>query len=321
MNEDKKVSIITCFYNEEKYLAKAIDSVLAQTYSNFELILVNDGSTDRSDEIVKGYGDDRIIYISYAGNKHQAYARNRGIEAATGDYIGFFDGDDILEPDKIEKQVKYLNDHADLILISGGYAYMDSEGNISDKIVVPQYQSDEEIKARMLFGDCIAFAGAALLRKEIIDRHQIRFDETLRIAEDYRFFISVLPYGKCVNVEECFFCYRVNHGSKSSIAARNDRIGHDADVSKVLERAWKTRGFLLEKKDISFIYKVLNRGIKVWKLSDIVNGVQTYRKIKRQLDKLQLNEGKLILQYYKQQWLRTYHIYWFVRNLTRIVRG
>lgn len=316
MAENKKVSIITCFYNEEKYLEKAIDSVLAQTYSNFELILVNDGSTDRSDEIVRRYQDNRIIYISYEGNKHQSYARNRGIEAATGDYIGFFDGDDIMLPDKVEKQVKYLDGHLDVILVSGGYAYMDSKGNVSDEIIVPQYQSDEEIKAHMLFRNCIAFAGAALLRKEIIDRYRIRFDETIRItAEDYCFFISVLPYGKCVNVEDCFFYYRVNHGSKSSVAARNDKAGWDADEIKVLERAWKMRGFLLERKEISFIYVVLDRGIKAWKPKDILTGIGTYRKIKRQLGKLQLNEGKLILQYYKQQWLRTFHIYWFIKKM------
>lgn len=319
MTENKKVSIITCFYNEEKYLAKAIDSVLAQTYSNFELILVNDGSTDRSDEIVKGYHDDRIIYISYEENRHQSYARNRGIEAAAGDYIGFFDGDDIMVPDKMEKQVKYLDENTDVALVSGSYAYMDREGNVSDEIVVPQYQSNEEIKAQMLFRNCIAFAGGALMRKEIIDRYQIRFDETIKnTAEDYNFFISVLPYGKCINVENCFFCYRVNHGSKSSIAARNDKVGYEADEVKVLERAWKMRGFSLEKKEISFIHTVLDRGIKPWKPKDILNGIQTYMKIKRQLDQLQLNEGKLILRYYKKQWFRTYHIYWFVKKLMGI---
>lgn len=319
MIENKKVSIITCFYNEEKYLKKAIDSVLAQTYSNFELILVNDGSTDRSDEIVKSYQDNRIVYISYEGNKHQSYARNRGIEAATGDYIGFFDGDDIMVPDKIEKQVKYLGENKDVILVSGSYAYMDSKGNVSDEIIVPQYKSDEEIKAQMLFRNCIAFAGAALMRKEIIDRYQLRFDETIRItAEDYYFFISVLSHGKCVNVEDCFFYYRVNHGSKSSIAARNDKAGCDADEIKVLEQAWKMRGFLLDKKEISFIYVVLDRGIKAWKPKDILKGIRTYRKIKTQLGKLQLNEGKLILRYYKQQWLRTYHTYWFLKKLMRI---
>ena len=79
MLEDKKVSIILCFYNEEKYLAKAIDSVLAQTYSNFELIIINDGSSDSSDEIVKGYQDDRIRYTVNKENKRLAYCRNRGL--------------------------------------------------------------------------------------------------------------------------------------------------------------------------------------------------------------------------------------------------
>ncbi len=315
MIEDKKVSIITCFYNEEKYLSKSIDSVLAQTYTNFELILVNDGSTDQSDEIVKRYHDDRIIYLSYAGNKRQAYARNKGMEVATGDYIGFFDGDDILVPDKIEKQVKYLNENEDTILVSGSFAYMDENGNVDEKVIIPQYQSDREIKAHMLYRDCIAFAGGALLRRKILEQYGIWFDETRIVAEDYCFFISILPYGKCVNLEDCFFYYRVNHGSKSSMHIKNDQARRDADVCKALEYAWKTRGFSLGSGEIAFIYKVLNRGTKVWKPKEVLSGIFIYRKIKSQLEKLQLNEGKLILHYYKQQWLRTFHLYWFIKKV------
>ena len=85
MIEDKKVSIILCFYNEEKYLAQAIDSVLAQTYHNFELIIINDGSTDGSDAIIKQYSDERLIYRINDEHRRLAYSRNRGLELATGD--------------------------------------------------------------------------------------------------------------------------------------------------------------------------------------------------------------------------------------------
>lgn len=316
MAEDKKVSIIECFYNEEKYLAESIESVLTQTYGNFELILVNDGSTDRSDEIVRRYHDKRIVYISYTGNKRLAYARNRGLEQVTGDYIGFFDGDDIMVPDKLEKQVEYLNKHRDITLVSGGFSYMDRGGKIDSEISKPVCYSDEQIKAYMLYGNCIACAGGALFRRELIDKFQIRFDESNRASEDYRFWIEMLPFGKFTNVDERFFYYRVGHGSKSSLIVKDNEKSYDAEVKKILERAWRMRGFRLAEEDIFFIYKHLYKHIKVWKPIDVMRGIRIYNKIRKQLTGLELKEGRLILQYYKQQWLCSYHIYWLMRKVT-----
>lgn len=314
MVEDKKVSIILCFYNEEKYLEKAINSVLAQTYSNFELIIVNDGSTDGSDKIVKNYHDDRIVYESYEGNKRLAYARNRGLKLATGDYIGFFDGDDIMVPDKMEKQVKYLKEHNDIILVSGGYSYMDAEGKTDGKIIMPKYQSNEQIKAFILFRNCIA-GGAALFRREVIDKHCIHFDEANKASEDYRFWIDMLPYGNFANVEDCFFYYRINHGSKASMVVRQDKQNYDIEVKKIMEHAWGMRRFLLEEAEISFIYHFLNKNTRIWKPHDIRMGICLYGKIKKQIDKMKLDEGKLILQYYKKQWLRSYKTYWLISKV------
>lgn len=318
MIEDKKVSIILCFYNEEKYLEKAISSVLAQTYSNFELIIVNDGSTDGSDNIVKSYHDDRIVYESYEGNRRLAYARNRGLELATGDYIGFFDGDDVMVSDKIEKQVKYLKEHNDIILVSGGYAYMDAEGNVDEEIIMPKYRSNEQIKAFILYRNCIACAGAALFRREVIDKHHIQFDETNKASEDYLFWIDMLPYGNFANVGECFFYYRINHGSKASMIVKQGKQDYDMEVKKILDYAWSMRGFSLEQKEVSFIYNFFNKNNKIWKPNDILMGVCIYQKIKKQIGKLKLVEGKLILQYYKKQWFRAYKTYWLINKVIGI---
>ena len=320
MLEDKKVSIILCFYNEEKYLAKAIDSVLAQTYSNFELIIINDGSSDSSDEIVKSYQDDRIRYTVNKENKRLAYCRNRGLELATGDYIGFFDGDDIMMPEKMECQVRYLKEHEDIMLVSGGYAYMDGNGNVDKNAVMPKCRSNDQIKAFMLFGNCIACAGAALFRREIIDRYHIRFDETNKASEDYRFWIDMLPYGKVANVEEVFFHYRINHGSKSSVIVRKDESAYDRELRKVLEYAWTMRGFVLQEKELMFIYDFLHKNVRVWKPGDIINGIVSYKKIKAQLTRLKLSEEKYILEYYKRQWMRTYKIYWLINKFIKLER-
>ena len=318
MLEDKKVSIILCFYNEEKYLAKAIDSVLAQTYSNFELIIINDGSSDKSEEIVKSYQDDRIKYVVNKENKRQAYCRNRGLKLATGDYIGFFDGDDIMMPDKMEWQVKYLKEHEDIMLVSGGYAYMDGNGNVDENAVMLQYRSDDQIKAFMLFGNCIAFAGAALFRREIIDKYHVCFDETNKASEDYRFWIDMLPYVKVANVDEIFFYYRINHGSKSSIIVKRDESAYNRELRKVMEHAWIMRGFALGEKEFAFIFDFLFKNVKIWKPFDIMNGIRTYRKIKKQLKDLKLSEGKYILKYFRLQWMRTYNMYWMLNRFIKL---
>lgn len=316
MSEEKKVSIILCFYNEEKYLAKAIDSVLAQTYSNFELILVNDGSTDGSDAIVKSYQDERIKYISYEINRHQAYARNKGLELATGDYIGFFDGDDIMLSDKLKKQVEFLNKNKHIMLAGGGYAYMDAEGSVFGKIIEPVCKNDLEIRAYMLFGNCFC-TGGVLFRRSIVEQYHLHLDESNRASEDYDFWMEMLPYGKVANLDDCLYYYRTNHGSKSSAVVESDEKAYDNEVMKILERAWKRRGFFLDSSSLTFLYFHLFKQKRAWKLTDIIQGCRTYKKIKQQLKKLGLKEEGWILKYYKQQWKRTYHTYWLINSIIR----
>lgn len=103
-----KVSIITPLYNSEKYIADAIDSVLEQSYTNFELIIIDDCSKDNSVKAVKSYTDVRIRLICLKENKGAGIARNKGIHAATGRYIAFLDSDDVWLPNKLEKQVQFM---------------------------------------------------------------------------------------------------------------------------------------------------------------------------------------------------------------------
>lgn len=318
MSEDKKISIILSFYNEERYLKKAIDSVLAQTYHNFELIIINDGSDDGSESIVNSYSDERIIYEKNSENRRLAYSRNRGLELATGDYIGFFDADDIMMPDKMEKQIRYFKEHRDVTLISGGYKYMDADGNVEDAVIVPEYRNNEQIRAYMLYRNCIACAGATLFHRSIIEKYNIRFDETNMASEDYRFWIDMLPYANAVNLEDCFFCYRVNHGSKSAAIVNEDKSAYDREIRKLLEHAWAQRGFLLEESDVSFMYDFFYRQKRIWKLPDICRGISIYKRIKEQIRVLQLREGELILRYYKKQWARGYQVYWLIKGIAGV---
>src|SRR5688572_2119038 len=103
-----KVSVILPVYNGEKYLREAIESILCQTYEDFEFIIINDGSTDKSEEIILSYKDGRIVYSKNEFNKGLIYSLNKSIELASGELIARMDADDIAFPDRLQKQVDYF---------------------------------------------------------------------------------------------------------------------------------------------------------------------------------------------------------------------
>jgi glycosyltransferase involved in cell wall biosynthesis len=113
-----KVSVIMTIFNGKKFLHEAIDSVLLQTLKDFELIIIDDGSTDSSLEIVKSYNDQRIKLLINEVNRGQSYSRNRGIKMASGEYIAVMDGDDIMYPNRLEIQMNYLKVNAASICFS-----------------------------------------------------------------------------------------------------------------------------------------------------------------------------------------------------------
>ena len=107
-----KVSVITPMYNCEKFISETIESVLNQTYTNWEMIIIDDCSTDKSNQIVKQYieRDKRIRLIALNENSGAAVARNKGIEVSSGRFIAFLDGDDLWEPNKLEKQIQFMTE-------------------------------------------------------------------------------------------------------------------------------------------------------------------------------------------------------------------
>jgi len=116
-----KVSTIIPAYNCERYIKETIESVLSQTYKDIELIIIDDGSTDRTGEIVRSF-ESKVEYIRQSKNTGPSAARNRGIEKAKGEYIAFLDGDDVWMPTKIEEQIKLLESNKDIALVySNGY--------------------------------------------------------------------------------------------------------------------------------------------------------------------------------------------------------
>lgn len=211
--EECKVSIILPIYNSELYLEECIDSILAQTYSNFELIIVNDGSTDNSVEICNQYikKDSRIILITQK-NKGVSSARNLGIKIAKGEYVVFVDSDDFLMPMALSTIVKNFKS-IDLVCFGFKSLYLDKE---KDVICHNSNINNNDIFFnQMIFNHEIGGSlwNKAYRRKIIIDNN-IRFDENIHFCEDLLFNTDYFTYCKNVKyIMKCLYNYRKRRSS------------------------------------------------------------------------------------------------------------
>lgn len=198
------VSIIIATKNGQQYIKRAVESVLNQTYKSIELIIIDGGSTDNTKEVVNPYlADQRVRYI-YKIDKNASEGLNNGIKAAKGKYIAILDDDDFWSDEKkLEKQVLFLEEHPDYILISGGAIAIDKDGRECYRLLPPE--TDEEIKKLMLF-DCVFPHGATVFRKEAW-KTVGGYDEKINLSWDWDLWLRMGKLGKFYNFQEYFLYY------------------------------------------------------------------------------------------------------------------
>lgn len=192
---DPLVSVIIPAYNAERYVAEAIDSVLAQTYPSREIIVVDDGSTDRTAEIVTGYGE--AVRLVRQRNKGPAAARNTGIREARGEFIAFLDADDVWTRANLELQLTFLGAHPDHVLSYGWVRFF--SGSVAGDLLETAPCRDERPSGHVwadLIRDTIWATGAAVLRASALSQVGL-FDESLPIGEDYDLWLRLAAHGKC----------------------------------------------------------------------------------------------------------------------------
>lgn len=293
---DVKVSVIMPVYNEEKYLSHAIDSILAQTYSAWELIIVNDASTDRTEEIVKRYTDPRIRYFTYEENKGNPYAQNLGMRESKGEYILALAGDDIACPNMLKSQVEYLDSHPECIHVHGNADLIDENGKVT-RTVDSIYKTDIEIRTYELYGNCIP-GGASMFRRVAIDKYGLAYDLEAIVSQDYLFWIDMLPHGEFACIDEVVYQYRNAYGSKAHKYIEKNREWYDDFMRKIFMHAWTQRGYNLDEDDIRFIHDYLFRKRRLQRLSHILQGIKTYEKVKNQSKRLELKEKELVPRFF-----------------------
>lgn len=204
------VSIIMAAYNAEKTIELAIESVLNQTYSNFELLVINDCSKDGTAKLVEAFSakDNRVRLISNEKNSGVSYTRKHGLEEAKGSWIAILDSDDAWTPEKLEKQIA-LQKRMNADLLFTGSAFMDSDGRPIDWYL----HAPAEVTYRQLLKQNVLSNSSALVRKELYAKHYAIGDG---MHEDFAIWLSILKEGKkAYGVDEPLLIYRIAKSSKS----------------------------------------------------------------------------------------------------------
>lgn len=222
------VSVVIPTYNREDVIKRCIKSVLNQTYDNIEIIVVDDGSTDSTQEIVQNIESEDINYHYFNNNLGANVARNKGIELASGDLIGFLDSDDIWLPDKTAKQVSVFNNSNDRLgVVYSGYYVSDQYGKRIGEL--PQISGD--IFEEELSGDKISPTSTVMVRQECFEKVG-GFNEELPARQDYNMWFRISKKYK--------FDY-VNEPLAKINLSRDDRISEDFD------QRMKANRYMLEK--------------------------------------------------------------------------
>lgn len=213
MNSNKpKVSVIMSVYNDQKYLYEAIESILEQSYKDFEFIICNDGSTDDSAEIIDKFKnkDHRIILIEHK-NLGLTKSLNKAIKLSKGDYIARMDSDDISDSERFLKQVNFLEANLEYALIGTNVVKIDEHGN--DLGVNKTKYTHQEICATFKKRNCIAH-GSVMINKLLVGK-MLFYDEDYQYAQDYRLWVSLAKHFKVSNLKEPLYKLRLHSSSIS----------------------------------------------------------------------------------------------------------
>ena len=229
---DPTVSVVLPTYNRADIIDDPICSVLTQTYEDFELIVVDDGSTDNTAEVIEAFDDDRIRYIKHDGNKGAPAARNTGIEASQGEYIAFQDSDDDWLPDKLEKQMQTFRDSSSSV----GVVYTGMKRKRDDKTVYIPYegveQTEGDISKSILFQNFVP-AQVAMVRKRCFDEVG-GFDEQAWPISDWELWIRISKQYQFKLVDEPLVTGEIRSDSisrsqRTKVEARERIIGKHHD--------------------------------------------------------------------------------------------
>ena len=255
MLEEKKikVSCVMPVYNGEKYLRETIESILNQTYKDFEFIIIDDGSTDNSVKIIESYNDSRIKLYKNEKNMGISDSTNKGIELAKGEYIALTDHDDIYYNTRLEKQVKYLDENMDVGAVSAWWSINGEKieyffENVNIFTILLWYQKGKNKFRYAVINPTL------MVRKDIFIKYGLKYDYDYNFAQDMNMVFDLLKVTKIKVLQEVLVNYRW-HGGNSSILFREKQ---SENAKKIQQKAlnFLTDDVDLQNKLMKFLINV-----------------------------------------------------------------
>ena len=258
MLDTPKISVIMSVYNGEKYLREAIGSILAQTFTDFEFIIVDDGSTDNSLEIIQSYNDKRIRIINNEKNIGLTKSLNKALKAARGEYIARQDADDISLPSRFEEQMRYFEEHPEVALLGTSVYIIDENGKIIGKHIILAKPTAKD------FFKCNPFDhGTVMFKKDIVNMIGF-YNELIRYSQDYELWLRIAKYYEVRSLPQILYKLR-SHGENVRLANREEAtlyhffalgLTRDEFDEKILKA--------INDKGIESLYSYLNKNEKIF---------------------------------------------------------
>lgn len=225
------ISVNIPVYNAGKYIEQTIESILRQTFQNFEVVVLDDGSTDNSAAIVKGFNDNRIKFFENGQNRGIAYSRNKLLELSKGEYIAILDADDIMTPDRLQEQYDFLTANPEFSFVGSEVEIIDEKGERLDVWKYP-YHSNEY--STLLFFRNVFVQSAVMISRSKLAQLNEWYNLDFPPAEDYEFWVRLAKIGETYNLPKVLVKYRVHSQSVSKVKKDVMRSKLDKVIEKLL---------------------------------------------------------------------------------------
>ncbi len=252
MNKSPQITVLMAVNNGESFVAEAIESILQQSFGDFEFLIVDDASTDNSRDVVAGFSDARISLLSNEKQQGLSRSLNRGLDQTKGKYVARMDHDDISHRLRLEKQLEFLESHQDLDVLG---TWARTLGGKKEQIW--RYPArDEDIRSELIFNPVLVH-GSVMLRKSTFDKFKLRYDPKISRAQDYELWTRAAAKVRFANIPSVLLEYRIH----------DDQVGkqHGGEQQKVAAsvraKQLKSLGLTPSRKELE-----LHNRISRWEL-------------------------------------------------------
>lgn len=287
------VSVVMPAYNAEKYIKKAIDSILVQTYQDFELLIIEDCSTDRTLEMIESCQDSRIRLFKNEVNRGIAYSTNVGLRESRGEYIALLDDDDMAVCERLEIQKTYLDAHPDIDVLGGRSVTIDEKDTYlwieNEPRKNPRY-----IEALLLFKRVDFRNGTTMIRKSFIEKHGLCYQEACFGMQDYQFFIASSKVGNISSVGKILLLSRVHEENHTAVEKAKRGTQRAEKYFELQKESLKASGYQLQDTSMRLIGKLFSEE------GALCADYKEYRKLVKVLEELMKQAKEMNVSYQRE---------------------